>query len=189
MRAEYVKKKNHKLAFIAMPAILLAVATLSISTVITEDAFARNGMYTGGDASQAAAVNNDCLNPILDSNTIDNVVGVGNCGGTVSQQDESGQASAPLTHQTANPTIELQRATTSAQPGLGVTEDCQGCFELVDNNDEFLALIALNDGLTNLNSSPQSPNNMVTSIEELCDLLDRLDNDDRSTAFDAISES
>ena len=42
--------------------------------------------------SQAATVSNDCLNPILDSNTIDNVVGVGNCGGTVSQQDEVGSA-------------------------------------------------------------------------------------------------
>jgi hypothetical protein len=36
----------------------------------------------------AAAVNNDCLNPIFDSNNIDNVVSVGNCGGTVSQQDK-----------------------------------------------------------------------------------------------------
>ena len=31
------------------------------------------------------------------------MVGVGNCGGTVSQQDESGQASAPITSQSANP--------------------------------------------------------------------------------------
>ena len=72
-----------------------------------------------GDTSQAASVSNECLNPIFDSNTIDNAVGVGNCGGTVSQQDESGSASAPITHQTANPDIELQRATsTSAQPPL-----------------------------------------------------------------------
>lgn len=41
------------------------------------------------------------------------MVGVGNCGGTVSQQDESGQASAPITSQSANPTIELHRTTTS----------------------------------------------------------------------------
>jgi hypothetical protein len=49
------------------------------------------------------------------------MVGVGNCGGTVSQQDESGSASAPITHQTANPTIELQRSTTTTtqSPGLG----------------------------------------------------------------------
>ena len=37
------------------------------------------------------SVSNECLNPIFDSNEdIDNAVGVGNCGGTVSQQDESG---------------------------------------------------------------------------------------------------
>ena len=73
-----------------MPAILLA-ATVAISFVITEDAFARNGRYTG-DTSQAASVSNECLNPIFDSNEdIDNAVGVGNCGGTVSQQDESGR--------------------------------------------------------------------------------------------------
>ena len=62
--------------------------------------------YSGDSTSQVAAISNDCLNPILDSNTIDNAVGVGNCGGTISQQDESGQASAPIT----SPTIELQRA-------------------------------------------------------------------------------
>ena len=72
--------------------------------MITEDAFARE-RYTGDSTSQAAAVNNECLNPIFDSNTIDNAVGAGNCGGTVSQQDESGSASAPITHQDANPTI------------------------------------------------------------------------------------
>ena len=69
--------------------------------------------------SQAAAVNNQCLNPIFDSEDIDNAVGVGNCGGTVSQQDESGPASAPITSQTANPTIELQRATTTQPPLTG----------------------------------------------------------------------
>ena len=86
--------------------VLLLAATVAISVMVSEDAFARE-RYSGDSTSQAAAVSNDCLNPILDSNTIDNVVGVGNCGGTVSQQDESGQASAPITSQTANPTIEL----------------------------------------------------------------------------------
>ena len=63
--------------------------------------------YSGDSTSQVAAISNDCLNPILDSNTIDNAVGVGNCGGTISQQDESGQASAPIT----SPTIEALRFT------------------------------------------------------------------------------
>ena len=77
---------------------------------------------------KAAAVDNSCLNPILDSNTIDNVVVVGNCGSTISQQDESGSASTPITHQTANPTIELQRATTTQPPLTGppTTQGCEG---------------------------------------------------------------
>jgi hypothetical protein len=52
------------------------------------------------------------VNPIFDSNTIDNTIGVANCGSTISQQDESGQASAPITNQIANPTFEVQRAAT-----------------------------------------------------------------------------
>ena len=90
-----------------IPVRLLA-ATVAISVIVSEDAFARDGRYSGDSTSQAAAVSNDCLNPIFDSNEdIDNAVGVGNCGGTISQQDESGQASSPITSQTANPAIEL----------------------------------------------------------------------------------
>ena len=101
-------RKHRKSAFLTIPAILLA-AIIAISFVITEDAFAREGRYTGDTTSQAASVSNECLNPIFDSNEdIDNAVGVGNCGGTISQQDESGSASAPITSQTANPDIELQ---------------------------------------------------------------------------------
>ena len=83
------------LTIITIPVLLLA-PTVAISVIVSEDAFARE-RYSGDSTSQAAAVSNDCLNPILDSNTIDNMVGVGNCGGTVSQQDESGQAGAPTT--------------------------------------------------------------------------------------------
>ena len=78
---------------VAIPLILLA-ATVEISSTVSEDAFARE-KYSGDSTSQADSVSNDCLNPIFDSNEdIDNAVGVGNCGGTVSQQDESG----PLLH-------------------------------------------------------------------------------------------
>ena len=91
---------KHTLLSIALMTVML-LATVAISFIITEDAFARNGRYTG-DTSQAAAVSNECLNPIFDSNNIDNAVGVGNCGGTISQQDESGSASAPITSQTAS---------------------------------------------------------------------------------------
>src|SRR5688500_9491478 len=93
-------------------ALVLLAAITVILTALTEDVFARNERHTGDSTSQEAAVSNDCVNPILDSNTIDNLVSVANCGGTVSQQLESGQASSPITHQTADPTIEVQRATT-----------------------------------------------------------------------------
>ena len=94
--------------------VTLAVTIITITT--SDNAFARNERYASDATSQVAAVSNECLNPILDSNTIDNAVGVGNCGGTISQQDESGQASAPITSQTANPAIELQRATSTSPP-------------------------------------------------------------------------
>jgi hypothetical protein len=75
---------------ISIPLILLA-ATVAISVLVSEDVLARNnGKYSSDTTSQAAAIDNSCLNPILDSNTIDNVVGVGNCGSTISQQDKSG---------------------------------------------------------------------------------------------------
>jgi hypothetical protein len=57
------------------------------------------------------------LNPVSNSNTNDNMISNGNCGGTVSQQGKSGQASSPITVQNANPIVEVQRATT-AQPPL-----------------------------------------------------------------------
>ncbi|HEY7571178.1 MAG TPA: hypothetical protein VH796_07415 [Nitrososphaeraceae archaeon] len=44
----------------------------------------------------------------------------GNCGGTVSQQGKSGQASAPTTVQNTYPSIQVQRPTT-AQPPLTTT--------------------------------------------------------------------
>ena len=121
------------LTIITIPVLLLAVATVAISLIVSEDAFARDGRYSGDSTSQAAE--SECLNPIFDSNSIDNVVGVGNCGGTVSQQDESGSASAPITSQTANPTIELQRATTT-QPGLGAPTTCEECFNVLNNDQQ-----------------------------------------------------
>ena len=117
---ENVKRKHNKIAFV-IPVLLLA-ATVVVSVIVSEDAFAR-----GSATSQAAAVDNTCLNPIFDSNEYtDNAVGVGNCAGTISQQDESGSASAPITSQTANPAIKLQRATTSQPPLTG--ESCEDCL-------------------------------------------------------------
>jgi len=172
MCAENVKKESRKLAFLTIPAILLAAsATVALSFVITEDAFARNGRYgTGDSTSQAAAVNNECLNPIFDSNTIDNAVGVGNCGGTVSQQDESGSASAPITSQTANPAIELQRATTTSPP---VTEEpdpvtaCQNCFNALTDAQQAAFEAQL----------PIQVDETITTIEELCEFIEQNPND------------
>jgi hypothetical protein len=150
------------LTIIATIPVLLLAVTVAISSTASEDAFARDGRYSGDSTSQAAAVSNDCLNPILDSNTIDNVVGVGNCAGTISQQDESGSASAPITSQTANPDIELQRATsTSAQPPL-TGEPCEDCFDspTAAQVSEFES------------SLPENFGSSVTTIEQLCDFLD-----------------
>ena len=77
-----LRKNSHIIRIITISAVLL-VATVSVSVMVSEDAFAKHGRYSG-DTSQAASVNNECLNPILDSNSIDNLVDVGNCAGTVS---------------------------------------------------------------------------------------------------------
>ena len=59
------------------------------------------------------------------------MVGVGNCGGTVSQQDESGQASAPITSQTANPTLEVQRSTQPPDTETPTIHTCDDCFDML----------------------------------------------------------
>ena len=155
---------------IAIPLILLA-ATVTISSTVSEDAFAREGRYSSDSTSQAAAaVDNSCLNPIFDSNEdIDNAVGVGNCGGTVSQQDESGSASAPITSQTANPAIELQRTTTS--PPLteepGPVTACQNCFNALTDAQQAAFEAQL----------PIQVDETITTIEELCEFIDQNPND------------
>jgi hypothetical protein len=126
---------------------------------------AKSGRYTG-DTSQAAAVSNECLNPIFDSNEdIDNAVGVGNCGGIISQQDESGSAAAPITSQAANLAIELQRTTTSP-PVTGEPDPittCVNCF----------------NGLTDAQRAafeaqlPIQVDETITTIEELCEFIDQ----------------
>jgi hypothetical protein len=159
MCAENIKRIHSKIAFVTIPVLLLA-ARVAISVTVSEDAFAKDGRYSG-DTSQAAAVSNECLNPILDSNSIDNIVDVGNCAGTVSQQDESGSAAAPITHQSANPTIELQRSTTT-QPGLGASMTCEDCFD-------SLTAAQVSEFESDL---PEIFGSSVTTIEELCDFLE-----------------
>ncbi len=162
MWAENSKRVHSKIAFVTIPALLLA-ATVAISVIISEEAFARSGKYTG-DTSQAASVSNECLNPIFDSNNIDNAVGVGNCGGTVSQQDESGSASASVTSQDANPTIELQRST--AQPLLtGTGGNCTACFDPLTPAQLSEYESILQDRSITLFGRE------ITTVEELCTML------------------
>ena len=117
------------------------------------------------------ALSNDCLNPILDSNTIDNVVGVGNCGGTVSQQDESGQAGTTTTSQTTNPTIELQRATTTPSTSLEEVEFCEECFT------NFLTLIEQVEFEGVLRSVNPIFGHSPNSIEDACRILHEIANE------------
>jgi hypothetical protein len=153
-------------AFTSITAVLIATVTISIIVISSENVFASY------DVSQAASVSNECLNPIFDSNEdIDNAVGVGNCAGTVSQQDESGSASAPITSQTADPTIELQRSTTT-QPTLTGTppKPCEDCFDVLTDvqKSAFETNLAMNPFPTPPNG-PFSGDGTVTSIEEFCE--------------------
>jgi|SRR5215467_3221831 hypothetical protein len=97
---------------------LVLLATLATAPImITEDAFARYQRHTGsGNLNQAASITNSCLNPASNSNTNDNMINNGNCGGTISQQGKSEQASIPTTIQNANPNIEVQRSTSTQPP-------------------------------------------------------------------------
>ena len=170
--------KSRKLAFFTMLLIAAASVTVAVSVMVSEEAFAKDGRYSG-DTSQAASVSNECLNPILDFNTIDNIVDVGNCAGTVSQQDESGSASAPITSQTANPAIELQRATsTSAQPPL-TGESCEDCFD-------SLTAAQVSEFETRL---PENFGSSVTTIEELCDFLAAQPEESRPALIDSVGDT
>ncbi len=108
-----------------IPLILLATLAITPITII-ENVFAKYERHTdGGNLIQAASISNSCLNPISNSNTNDNMISNGNCGGTVLQQGKSAQASSPTTMQSANPNIEVQRSTTTAQtPSLQQTVNC-----------------------------------------------------------------
>ena len=108
------------------------------------------------------------------------MVGVGNCGGTVSQQDESGSASAPITSQTANPDIELQRATTTPQPGLGAPpppETCQECLDVLTDEQKQAFLEALPSDL----SRP--------TIEQFCEFYSTLTLNEREVAAQDIESA
>ena len=175
----HVNKNKPSLSVLGPVVVLLTTTIIFVTT--SDNAYARYDKYAS-DTSQAAALSNDCLNPIFDSNTIDNVIGVGNCGGTISQQDESGQASAPITSQTANPTIELQRATTTQPPLTGTpptTQRCELCFVNLTptQRSAFEAeaettIEQLCAFLVNLIVSGQNPTEALESIDEILDRLE-----------------
>ena len=50
------------------------------------------------------------------------------CGNTVSQQEESGQASSPITLQTASPTIEVQAQAPTMEEPTPEPQTCEECF-------------------------------------------------------------
>jgi hypothetical protein len=151
-----------------VPLILIAAIVTTPITII-EDAFAKNGRHTGDELSQAASVSNSCLNPVSDSNTNDNMISNGNCGGTISQQGKSGQTSSPTTVQNANPTIEVQRSTATAQPPLTTTRgNCTACFDPLTP-----AQIAEFEGILQHRSITVFGRN-ITTIEQLCTLLENI---------------
>ena len=66
MCAENIKMKQRNPRSLRC-CLLLLLGTVAVSVMVSEDAFARDGRYTG-DTSQATSVSNECLNSILDSN-------------------------------------------------------------------------------------------------------------------------
>jgi len=148
--------------------MILLAAIVTTPVMITEDAFARYQRHTGY-ISQAASVRNSCLNPTSDSNTNSNMVSNGNCGGTVSQQGQSGNESTATTVQNANPAIEVQRSTTAAQPPLTSTGgNCTACFaNLTAAQKSYF------EGLLQSNSMGDF-GIQINTIEQLCTFLENI---------------
>lgn len=157
---------------LVIPLILLNVIVMK-PIVVTEDTFANNGRHSGGGLSQAASISNSCLNPISNSNTNSNMISNGNCGDTVSQQGKSGQASTPTTVQNANPGIEVQRTTTTAQPPLTSTGgNCTACFDTLNatQKSDFEGELQ--------HSSLETFGVQINTIEELCTFLETTEGSD-----------
>ena len=152
-------RANLTIIITTIPVLLLA-ATVAISVIVSEDAFARE-RYSGDS----------------------------NCGGTVSQQDESGQASTPITSQTANPAIELQRSTTTTPPpGLGASMTCEECFDILSATQETAVEQLLAGGDNPLEDSLIWGANPPTTIEELCQIWATFNSQQRGSADSDILE-
>ena len=187
MHNEKVNRRN--LAIAGVIVIVLLVSTLISNTASIDSASARKYQrHDATDISQAASVRNSCLNPVSNSNTNSNMISNGNCGGTVSQQGKSGQASTPTTVQNANPTVEVQRSTTtSAEPPVATTppETCKQCFDMFNATQQQ----ALNQTLAGLDNPLRPPNwpSGITTLEELCNAWSHFTEDQKNSAFSDIN--
>ena len=169
--------------------LILLVTVVTTPITVTEDSFARYQRHTGGDLSQAVSVRNSCLNPASNSNTNDNMISNGSCGGTISQQGGSGQTSTPTTVQNANPTIEVQRSTTTQLPITGTHETCMQCFDMLNATQQRAAneiLNGTNSPLANGGSEGLWPTG-ITTLNELCNVWNKFTGEQRGLAIQDIA--
>jgi hypothetical protein len=166
--------------------LILLVVMVTTPRMITEDVFAIYQRHTGAsNLNQAASITNSCLNPVSNSNTNDNMISNGNCGGTISQQGKSGQASSPTTVQSASPSIEVQRSTSTQSPITGPRPtSCTQCFDLLNATQQQAAnqILVENDPLT----SPIWPPG-ITTLEELCNAWGKFTMAQRNAVLGDIS--
>jgi hypothetical protein len=168
MRKEIEKKPKPVIAAVIMTLMLLATSALSMTT--TDKVVA--GKY---ENNQATSTSNSCLNPLFDSNTFDIAAVIGNCGNTVSQQAEGGEASSPITVQTESPRIEVQAPPPPVEPVESQT--CRECFTAFLTNEQ---IERLREAVSDLTLGE------VSTIDELCTLLEEGDPDDLDTSLRAI---
>lgn len=156
--------RDYRFATAVLAALFLASTVISMTTT-TEKAFA--GKY---EINQATSTSNSCLNPLFDSNTFDIAADIGNCGNTVSQQAEGGEASSPITVQTASPTIEVQAPPPVEPVEPQTCEECFTAFLTADEIDSFLELLL-----------------DIDSLEELCTLIEDLPPQQQAQVLDSIA--
>jgi hypothetical protein len=152
MHNEKTKKPKFAIAAPIVAAMLLATTAISMTT--TENAFA--GKY---ENNQATSTSNSCLNPLFDTSTVGSANTIGNCGNTVSQQEEAGQASSPITHQVASPTIGEQ----APSPPEQEPQTCNQCFFTFLTPDE---INTFEETLSDITEG------QVTSVVQACLLLE-----------------
>ena len=91
-----------------------------------------------------------------------------------------------VTSQTANPAIELQRATTTPPPGLGASMTCEECFDILSASQEMAV-----EQLLAEDNNPLSPiwgPNPPTTIVELCQIWATFNSQQRGSADSEILE-